>query len=185
MLTAIQLNDQVPFAASEVRNKRSHGQLAHELMATELPVAKDIPKPVFGICLVSSQSSGAGKRTLPIVPHKAPSPAASRRPLPQGARELCGAISPRRSLSPGGAVGLREAKSGRGGLEPAHVTKQVAHTPVAGMPVRCTARGAVISFQVERARLTAPRGSRATNWPCPGRVLISLSTMATSPRVSV
>lgn len=41
-------------------------------------------------------------------------------------------------------------------------------TPLAGMPVRSTLRGAVSSFQVLSALLTAWKGSRDTNspWPC-------------------
>ena len=38
-------------------------------------------------------------------------------------------------------------------------------TPVAGMPVRCTWRGAVISFHCDSARLTGFLASRGTNWP--------------------
>src|SRR3954451_6624518 len=59
------------------------------------------------------------------------------------------------------------------------------HTPVAGMPVRSILRGAVISFHCDKARLTAPFGSRGTNCPWPCSVLISFSTIATLPRVKV
>ena len=47
-------------------------------------------------------------------------------------------------------------------------------TPVAGMPARSILRGAVISFQVERARLTGFFASRPTNSPWPGWASTSL-----------
>ena len=50
------------------------------------------------------------------------------------------------------------------------------------MPVRSTLRGAVISFQVDSALLTAAKGSRLTNSPWPSRVFTVDSSMATTPR---
>ena len=59
-------------------------------------------------------------------------------------------------------------------------------TPVAGMPLRSTLRGAVISFQVDSARLTAcMRLARRRTCRGRARVLTLPSSIATSPRVSV
>lgn len=58
-------------------------------------------------------------------------------------------------------------------------------TPLTGMPVRSTLRGAVSSFQVDRALLTAWNGSRLTNWPWPCCGITFPSSTATRPRVKV
>ena len=58
------------------------------------------------------------------------------------------------------------------------------HTPLAGMPLRATGRGAVSAFQVESDRLTAPDGGRATNSPCPSAGFSVPSSTITRPRLS-
>ena len=72
---------------------------------------------------------------------------------------------------------------GRGGRGAQRGPGAVHHTPLTGMPPRGTGRGAVSAFQLDSARLTSPRGSRATNSPCPSRDDIAPSVTATWPRV--
>ena len=61
----------------------------------------------------------------------------------------------------------------------------IAKFGLAGIPVRSTFRGAVSSFQVDRAVFTDPLGGRLTYFPWPSSVRTSPSWTTVLPRESV
>ena len=65
------------------------------------------------------------------------------------------------------------------GFPQPHSQNSMAQTPVAGIPVRFTGRGAVNSFQDDSALLTGPLASRWMNSPWPSCARISPSWTAT------
>ena len=88
----------------------------------------------------------------------------------------------RRAAAGAGRAGAGFVRSPGRPADVAVVSSPSHQTPLAGMPLRSTLRGAVRSFQVDSALVTAGNGSRATNLPWPSRVLTVASSIATSPR---
>lgn len=82
MLIAIQFDDQRSFATGEINNEALDRKLPNKLESVEATVAKIAPKPHLGIGLILAKAPGCLKDGR----HHAPSPAASRHPLPDGAR---------------------------------------------------------------------------------------------------
>jgi hypothetical protein len=52
VLSAINLNDEKPFAANEIADVIGDRFLPYEFLSTDLPVANTIPENSFRVCLI-------------------------------------------------------------------------------------------------------------------------------------
>ena len=89
--------------------------------------------------------------------------------------------------TPGGAAARADLSTAKSGEPPPCVSPQAEQnhqTPLAGMPLRSTGRGAVSPFHVDSAFDTGPAGARATNSPCPSAGFSAPSSTITRPRDS-